>query len=65
MILLFIIASATFYTGFLIRRCIEVDPSIRSYPDVGNNAFGTKGATIVSVFLSLELGSHRFSYIGW
>ncbi|KAL0350885.1 UNVERIFIED_CONTAM: Amino acid transporter AVT1J [Sesamum radiatum] len=55
LILLFIIASATFYTGLLIKRCIEIDPNIRSYPDVGNKAFGKKGATLVSVFLSLEL----------
>ncbi|KAL0332077.1 UNVERIFIED_CONTAM: Amino acid transporter AVT1I [Sesamum calycinum] len=34
LILLFIIASATFYTGLLIKRCIEIDPNIRSYPDV-------------------------------
>ncbi|KAK4393115.1 Amino acid transporter AVT1J [Sesamum angolense] len=54
LILLFIIASATFYTGLLIKRCIEIDPNIRSYADVGNKAFGKRGA-LVSVFLSLEL----------
>ncbi|KAI3452300.1 hypothetical protein Pfo_008965 [Paulownia fortunei] len=55
LILLFIIASATFYTGLLIKRCMEVDPNIRSYPDIGHKAFGKKGRVLVSVFMNLEL----------
>ncbi|KAI3452299.1 hypothetical protein Pfo_008964 [Paulownia fortunei] len=55
LILLFVIASVTFYTGLLIKRCMEVDPSIRSYPDIGDKAFGTKGRILVSVLINLEL----------
>ncbi|CAK9154957.1 unnamed protein product [Ilex paraguariensis] len=39
LILLLIIASTSFYTGLLIQRCMDIDPSIRSYPDIGERAF--------------------------
>ncbi|PIN04716.1 Amino acid transporter [Handroanthus impetiginosus] len=55
LILLFIIASITFYTGLLTKRCMEVDPNIRSYPDIGDKAFGTKGRILVLIFMNLEL----------
>ncbi|OVA09000.1 Amino acid transporter [Macleaya cordata] len=55
LILLFIVASATFYTGLLIRRCMDVNSHIRTYPDIGEHAFGCKGRTIVSIFMYLEL----------
>ncbi|KAG6408114.1 hypothetical protein SASPL_131117 [Salvia splendens] len=55
LILLLIIASATFYTGLLIKRCMDADDKIRSYPDVGERAFGGKGRAVVSVFMNVEL----------
>lgn len=55
MILLLIIASATFYTSMLIKRCMDFDPTITSYPDIGDRAFGTTGRILVSVFMNLEL----------
>lgn len=55
LILLLIIAAATFYTGLLIKRCMDVDHTIRSYPDLGDRAFGAKGRAIVSIFMNLEL----------
>ncbi|XP_026378187.1 amino acid transporter AVT1I-like [Papaver somniferum] len=55
LILLFIVAAATFYTGLLIRRCMDVSSKIRTYPDIGEHAFGKKGKTIVSSFMYLEL----------
>ncbi|KAL2499938.1 Transmembrane amino acid transporter family protein [Abeliophyllum distichum] len=55
LVLLFIIAIATLYTGFLIKRCMDFDPNIRSYPDIGETAFGTKGRIFVSIFMHLEL----------
>lgn len=55
MILLFILASATFYTGILIKRCMQADPGIRSYPDIGDKAFGARGRLLISVFMNLEL----------
>lgn len=55
LILLLIIAMATFYTGLLIRRCMDADGKIRSYPDIGDRAFGARGRAVVSVFMNLEL----------
>ncbi|XP_051117295.1 amino acid transporter AVT1J-like [Andrographis paniculata] len=55
LILLFAIAGTTFYTGLLIKKCMEVDPDIRSYPDIGHKAFGPKGRLLVSIFMNLEL----------
>ncbi|XP_059643965.1 amino acid transporter AVT1I-like [Cornus florida] len=55
LIFLFAIAFATFYTGLLIKKCMDVDPNIRSYPDIGERAFGSKGRLIVSIFMNTEL----------
>nr|GEW87780.1 amino acid transporter AVT1I-like [Tanacetum cinerariifolium] len=55
LILLFVIASTTFYTGLLIQRCMDADPTIRSYPDIGDRAFGKTGRTIVSITMNIEL----------
>lgn len=55
LILLFAIASTTYYTGLLIKRCMDGDPSIISYPDIGDKAFGTKGRILISVSIHLEL----------
>ncbi|KAI9154323.1 hypothetical protein LWI28_024429 [Acer negundo] len=55
LILLFVIAITAFYTGLLIKRCMDADPNIRSYPDIGERAFGKKGRFLVSIFMNSEL----------
>lgn len=55
LILLFVIALATFYTGLLLTRCMDMKSDIRSYPEVGELAFGSNGKIIVSVFMYVEL----------
>ncbi|KAI7732058.1 hypothetical protein M8C21_013746, partial [Ambrosia artemisiifolia] len=55
LLLLFSIAISTFYTGILIKRCMDTDPMIRSYPDIGDRAFGKPGRVIVSVTMNIEL----------
>ncbi|KAK8592880.1 hypothetical protein V6N13_043496 [Hibiscus sabdariffa] len=52
---LFAIASATFFSGLLIQRCMDSDSNIRTYPDIGKLAFGNKGRVIVSIFMYTEL----------
>ncbi|KAL4376378.1 hypothetical protein GQ457_02G019280 [Hibiscus cannabinus] len=52
---LFAIASATFFSGVLIQRCMDSDSNIRTYPDIGKLAFGNKGRVIVSIFMYTEL----------
>lgn len=34
---------------------MDVDPHIRSYPDIGELAFGNKGKMVVSIFMNMEL----------
>ncbi|KAL2898564.1 Amino acid transporter AVT1I [Bienertia sinuspersici] len=53
--LLFVVAIAAFYTGILIKRCMENDSTIRTYPDIGERAFGKVGRTVISTFMCTEL----------
>ncbi|XP_027073765.1 amino acid transporter AVT1I isoform X1 [Coffea arabica] len=55
LMLLLVIASSALYTGLLIQRCMDMDPSIRSYPDIGERAFGAKGRALVSIVMNTEL----------
>lgn len=55
LLLLLVIAAATFYTGLLLRRCMETHPNIQTYPDIGEQAFGKKGRLVVSIFMYTEL----------
>ncbi|KAF5791135.1 putative amino acid transporter, transmembrane domain-containing protein [Helianthus annuus] len=55
LLLLFTIAISTFYTGLLIKRCMDTDPTIRSYPDIGDRAFGKTGRIIVLILINMEL----------
>ncbi|KAL6518933.1 hypothetical protein OROHE_017686 [Orobanche hederae] len=55
LIFFFLIAGFTFYTGLLIQRCMDMDSNIRSYPDIGERAFGAKGRTLVSIVTNIEL----------
>ncbi|CAH1420809.1 unnamed protein product [Lactuca virosa] len=55
LILLLVIASSTFFTGLLIQRCMDSDPTIRTYPDIGERAFGKAGRTLISISMKIEL----------
>ncbi|KAK1414085.1 hypothetical protein QVD17_29825 [Tagetes erecta] len=55
LILLLLIASSAFYTGLLVQRCMDTDPTIKSYTDIGDRAFGKTGKAIVSITMNLEL----------
>ncbi|KAI3467343.1 hypothetical protein Pfo_024006 [Paulownia fortunei] len=55
LIALFGIALLCFYTGLLLKRCMDTNPLIKSYPDIGAQAFGEKGRAIISIFMYLEL----------
>ncbi|KAF7100401.1 hypothetical protein CFC21_101925 [Triticum aestivum] len=49
------IAVICFYTGILIQRCIDSSSLVKTYPDIGELAFGRKGRIIVAIFMYLEL----------
>ncbi|XP_016510810.1 amino acid transporter AVT1I-like [Nicotiana tabacum] len=55
LIFLFIIAISTYYTSLLIQRCMDIDPTITSYPDIGERAFGKGGRMLVSTTMNVEL----------
>ncbi|KAM1009630.1 hypothetical protein ACFX13_045902 [Malus domestica] len=55
LIFLFLIAASAFYSGLLIQRCMDVDSDIRTYPDIGERAFGKKGRILLSIFMNVEL----------
>ncbi|KAG4974705.1 hypothetical protein JHK87_031526 [Glycine soja] len=52
---LFVIAIACCYTGILVKRCMDMDPVIKNFPDIGQRAFGDKGRIIVSIAMNSEL----------
>ncbi|KAG8076363.1 hypothetical protein GUJ93_ZPchr0006g43197 [Zizania palustris] len=43
------------YTGILLQRCIDSSSLVKTYPDIGELAFGRKGKIIVAIFMYLEL----------
>ncbi|KAI4346602.1 hypothetical protein L6164_007484 [Bauhinia variegata] len=55
LILLFGIAITAFYTGLLMKKCMDMNSDIRSYPDIGEQAFGKKGRMVISVSMYTEL----------
>ncbi|XP_009360336.2 amino acid transporter AVT1I [Pyrus x bretschneideri] len=55
LILLFQLALLCWYTGLLLQRCMDGNPGIKSYPDIGEAAYGQKGRVAISIFMYLEL----------
>lgn len=55
LILLFSVAILCWYTGLLLQRCMDSKPLIKTYPDIGEAAFGRKGRALISLFMYLEL----------
>ncbi|GLT27804.1 hypothetical protein SLA2020_027770 [Shorea laevis] len=55
LIVLFLVAILCWYTGLLLRRCMVSSMRVKTYPDIGELAFGYRGRAIVSIFLYLEL----------
>lgn len=53
--LLLLLAATAFYTSLLITKCMNADRNIKTYPDIGDRAFGRPGRIIVSLFMHLEL----------
>ncbi|XP_057777213.1 amino acid transporter AVT1I-like [Salvia miltiorrhiza] len=49
------IAIICFYTALLLKKCMDSNPLIKSYPDIGEHAFGKKGRAVISVFMYVEL----------
>lgn len=49
--ILVVFAVLSFYTGLLLRHCLDSQPGLETYPDIGQAAFGTVGRFAISVSL--------------
>uniref|UniRef100_A0A8N4IB09 Amino acid transporter AVT1C n=1 Tax=Elaeis guineensis var. tenera TaxID=51953 RepID=A0A8N4IB09_ELAGV len=61
--ILLIFSVLAFYTGILLRCCLDGKPGLETYPDIGQAAFGTTGRFAISVILYLELYAGCVEYI--
>ncbi|KAH0887079.1 hypothetical protein HID58_063175 [Brassica napus] len=61
--ILFIYGLLSFYTGILLRYCLDSESDLETYPDIGQAAFGTTGRIFVSIVLYLELYACCVEYI--
>ncbi|KAF6151267.1 hypothetical protein GIB67_002966 [Kingdonia uniflora] len=61
--ILFIYAILSWYTGILLRRCLDNEPGLETYPDIGQAAFGTFGRFVISIILYVELYASCVEYL--
>ncbi|KAF7820158.1 amino acid transporter AVT1C isoform X1 [Senna tora] len=61
--ILLVFAVLSFYTGILLRACLDSEPGLETYPDVGQAAFGTTGRIAISIILYVELYACCIEYI--
>ncbi|XP_058003079.1 amino acid transporter AVT1D isoform X2 [Hevea brasiliensis] len=51
------------YTGSLLKKCLERSPGLRTYPDIGQAAFGVAGRLMISILLYFELYAACVEYV--
>ncbi|KAH7537456.1 hypothetical protein FEM48_Zijuj03G0094600 [Ziziphus jujuba var. spinosa] len=61
--ILFLFALLSFYTGMLLRYCLDSEPGLETYPDIGQAAFGSAGRVAISIVLYVELYACCIEYI--
>jgi amino acid permease len=49
LVILGVFAVLAWYTGVLLRRCLDSTDGLQTYPDIGHAAFGTTGRIAISV----------------
>ncbi|PKI39358.1 hypothetical protein CRG98_040224, partial [Punica granatum] len=63
LILLFLISVVSAYTGILLKRCLESSPGLKTYPDIGQAAFGVYGRLAIAIALYVDLYASCVEYI--
>ncbi|CAO2183457.1 unnamed protein product [Urochloa humidicola] len=59
-----LVGALCYYTGTLIERCMRADPdAIRSYPDIGEFAFGPACRRAIAFFMYVELYLVAISFL--
>ncbi|KAL8551579.1 hypothetical protein ACS0TY_000606 [Phlomoides rotata] len=61
--ILMVFAGLSFYTGILLRYCLDSQPGLETYPDIGQAAFGITGRICISIILYVELYACCVEYI--
>ncbi|CAL0303113.1 unnamed protein product [Lupinus luteus] len=61
--ILLMFAVFSFYTGLLLRYCLDSEAGLETYPDIGQAAFGITGRVAISIILYSELYASCIEYI--
>ncbi|KAI4968511.1 hypothetical protein ZWY2020_045841 [Hordeum vulgare] len=61
--ILAVLAVLAWYTGVLLRRCLDSKEGLETYPDIGHAAFGTPGRIVISIILYMELYACCVEYL--
>jgi len=63
LVILCVFAVLAWYTGVLLRRCLDSTEGLQTYPDIGHAAFGTYGRIAISIILYVELYACCIEYL--
>ncbi|XP_066324690.1 amino acid transporter AVT1B-like [Miscanthus floridulus] len=63
LVILCLFAILAWYTGVLLRRCLDSKEGLETYPDIGHAAFGTTGRIAISIILYVELYACCIEYL--
>ncbi|XP_047080657.1 amino acid transporter AVT1C-like [Lolium rigidum] len=63
LVILGVFAVLAWYTGVLLRRCLDSTDGLQTYPDIGHAAFGTTGRIAISIILYVELYACCIEYL--
>ncbi|CAL5052997.1 unnamed protein product [Urochloa decumbens] len=63
LVILSLFAVLAWYTGVLLRHCLDSKEGLETYPDIGHAAFGSTGRMVISIILYVELYACCIEYL--